>query len=260
MRGRDFDEIRTGPAAAAPLDRCRPRAVRRAQRRPRGDARTSRRRWTARPATRSWTGCEAQLAEHGWGLWAVERLDTGELIGFTGLNPAVDLPPSPARRGGLAAGRRALGAGLRARRRPRAALEVAFDGLGLDEVVSFTTTRNANSRRVMTKLGLTHRPERDFDHPRTPGWAGAAARPLRDRRRTTWRERPERSAALGQRRALAARDGLLLAGRAQPAAVPRVVLRAAVQALDASRDGGLSEDRRLGHPSTLRAERLPSAA
>src|SRR4051794_7242405 len=39
---------------------------------------------------------EAHLGEHGWGLWAVERLDTGELIGFTGLKPAVDLPPSPA--------------------------------------------------------------------------------------------------------------------------------------------------------------------
>jgi RimJ/RimL family protein N-acetyltransferase len=32
--------------------------------------------------------------------------------------------------------------------------------------VSFTVPQNRNSRRVMEKVGMTHRPERDFDHPR----------------------------------------------------------------------------------------------
>ncbi|GAA4353913.1 GNAT family N-acetyltransferase [Angustibacter luteus] len=114
---------------------------------------------------------EAQLVAHGWGLWAVERLDTGDFIGFTGLNPTPDLLPSPCVEVGWRLAHPHWGQGF-APEAARAALEVAFDGLGLDEVVSFTTTRNASSRRVMTKLGLTHRPERDFDHPRTPGWEG----------------------------------------------------------------------------------------
>ncbi|WP_426566812.1 kynureninase [Angustibacter sp. McL0619] len=114
---------------------------------------------------------ESALDERGWGLWAVERLDTGDFIGFTGLSPADDLPPSPCVEVGWRLARAHWGQGF-APEAARAALEVGFDGLGLDEVVSFTTTANARSRRVMTKLGLTHRPERDFDHPRTPGWHG----------------------------------------------------------------------------------------
>jgi RimJ/RimL family protein N-acetyltransferase len=114
---------------------------------------------------------EQSMTERGWGLWALERLDTGELIGFTGLHPAVDLPPSPAVEVGWRLASAHWGQGF-APEAARAALAVAFAGLGLDEVVSFTTTGNAPSRRVMRKLGLTHRPARDFDHPRTPGWAG----------------------------------------------------------------------------------------
>jgi RimJ/RimL family protein N-acetyltransferase len=36
------------------------------------------------------------------------------------------------------------------------------------EVVSFTTVGNWRSRRVMEKLGITHDPRDDFDHPRLP--------------------------------------------------------------------------------------------
>jgi ribosomal-protein-alanine N-acetyltransferase len=114
---------------------------------------------------------EAHLDEHGWGLWAVQRLDTDEFIGFTGLYPAIDLPCSPAVEVGWRLAHRHWGQGY-APEAATAALDVAFDRLRLDEVVSFTTTANANSRRVMTKLGLHHDPSRDFDHPRTPGWAG----------------------------------------------------------------------------------------
>ena len=45
------------------------------------------------------------------------------------------------------------------------ALAYAFDDLGLDEVVSFTTVANARSRRVMERLGMTHDPADDFEHP-----------------------------------------------------------------------------------------------
>jgi RimJ/RimL family protein N-acetyltransferase len=114
---------------------------------------------------------ERRLDEQGWGLWALERLDDGELIGFTGLHPAIDLPVSPAVEVGWRLARAHWGQGF-APEAGRAALQVAFAGLGLAEVVSFTTSRNVPSRRVMTKLGLVHDPARDFDHPRTPGWSG----------------------------------------------------------------------------------------
>ena len=50
----------------------------------------------------------------------------------------------------------------------QAALDHAFDVIGLDEVVSFTTVANVRSRRVMQKLGMTHDPADDFDHPALP--------------------------------------------------------------------------------------------
>ena len=37
-----------------------------------------------------------------------------------------------------------------------------------DEIVSFTVPANTRSRRVMERLGMTHDPAEDFDHPRLP--------------------------------------------------------------------------------------------
>ena len=39
-----------------------------------------------------------------------------------------------------------------------------------DEIVSFTTTKNLKSQRVMEKIGMRHDPARDFDHPVLPTW------------------------------------------------------------------------------------------
>jgi RimJ/RimL family protein N-acetyltransferase len=118
----------------------------------------------------------AQVDQHGWGQWALERLDTGDFIGFTGLNPVPDDLPAA---GGVEVGWRLArphwGQGF-APEAAAAALDIAFgtppEGLGLAEVVSFTSETNAASRRVMEKLGLHHDATRDFDHPRTPGWSG----------------------------------------------------------------------------------------
>ena len=49
---------------------------------------------------------------------------------------------------------------------PGVSLAFAFEELGLHEVVSFTTVGNERSRRVMERLGLSHDPEDDVDHPR----------------------------------------------------------------------------------------------
>ena len=50
----------------------------------------------------------------------------------------------------------------------RAVLAHAWDVVGLDEVVSFTTAGNERSRAVMTRLGMRYDPADDFDHPRLP--------------------------------------------------------------------------------------------
>ena len=44
-------------------------------------------------------------------------------------------------------------------------LTVAFDDLELDEVVSFTAVTNERSQAVMRRIGMTHDPADDFDHP-----------------------------------------------------------------------------------------------
>jgi 3-dehydroquinate dehydratase/shikimate dehydrogenase len=112
----------------------------------------------------------AAIAEHGWGWWAVET--QGEFIGFVGLQQVPDdLPCHPAVEVGWRLAAEHWGHGY-APEAGRAALDFAFDRLGLDEVVSFTTVLNAPSRRVMDKLGMRHHPERDFDHPRVAGWHG----------------------------------------------------------------------------------------
>ena len=50
----------------------------------------------------------------------------------------------------------------------RACLAYAWNTLHLDEVVSFTSRRNKPSQRVMEKIGMTRRPEDDFEHPKIP--------------------------------------------------------------------------------------------
>ena len=105
------------------------------------------------------------LAEHDWGLWALERRDTGEFIGFTGLGrPRFEAHFTPAVEVGWRLSRSAWGQGF-ATEAARVAVDVGFTELGLTEIVSFTTSANAASRRVMERLGMRHDPRDDFDHP-----------------------------------------------------------------------------------------------
>ncbi len=101
-----------------------------------------------------------RIAERGWGLWAVEAGD--EFIGFVGLNEPDFMPGVEI---GWRLARDAWGHGY-ATEAGRAVVAYAFDELGLAELVSFTSTTNLRSQRVMQKLGMTHDPADDFDHPR----------------------------------------------------------------------------------------------
>ena len=110
----------------------------------------------------------AAVEARGWGLWAVERRDTGELLGFTGLSvPRHPLPFMPCVEVGWRLARPAWGKGF-ATEAAREALWVAFDQLGLEEVVSFTAVGNVRSRAVMHRLGMVRDPADDFDHPALP--------------------------------------------------------------------------------------------
>jgi ribosomal-protein-alanine N-acetyltransferase len=111
---------------------------------------------------------QATFAAQGWGLWAAERTDTGEFIGFIGLSiPSFEAPFLPGVEVGWRLAHDHWGQGF-APEGGRAALGFAFDVVGYDEVLSFTTVANAKSRRVMEKLGLRHHPDEDFDHPNVP--------------------------------------------------------------------------------------------
>ncbi|HLJ03156.1 MAG TPA: GNAT family N-acetyltransferase [Solirubrobacteraceae bacterium] len=110
------------------------------------------------------------IAERGWGLWAVEVLDGPEFIGFVGLNePGFEAHFTPAVEVGWRLAREHWGHGY-ATEAARAAVAFGFGELALSEIVSFTTEPNLRSRRVMERLGMTHDPAGDFDHPMLPDW------------------------------------------------------------------------------------------
>ena len=114
------------------------------------------------------TLARTMLSERGWGLWAVEVVDGAPFVGFVGLNvPTFEAPFLPAVEIGWRLGREHWGHGY-ATEGARAAARFGFEELGLDEIVSFTSVVNERSRRVMERLGMTHDPAGDFDHPRVP--------------------------------------------------------------------------------------------
>jgi RimJ/RimL family protein N-acetyltransferase len=108
---------------------------------------------------------ERDIAERGWGLWAVEVEGSAPFIGFVGLaEPSFDAHFTPAVEAGWRLSRDQWGNGY-ATEAARAAVAFGFDELGLEEIVSFTPVANEPSRGVMERLGMTHEPQDDFDHP-----------------------------------------------------------------------------------------------
>ncbi|MFZ5442645.1 MAG: GNAT family N-acetyltransferase [Myxococcota bacterium] len=108
----------------------------------------------------------ALVAQQGWGLWAVEH--EGAFVGFIGLSrPRFTAPFTPCIELGWRLARHAQGRGL-ATEGARAALGFALEHLPGERLVSFTVPQNTASRRVMEKLGLTHEPADDFEHPLLP--------------------------------------------------------------------------------------------
>ena len=112
---------------------------------------------------------ERAFETEGFGLWALERRDTAEFIGFTGIQRTAlpDTPVDGQVEVGWRLARSAWGQGL-ASEAARAALAYGFDTAGLTAIMSLTAVLNVRSQAVMKRIGLTYDPASDFDHPSLP--------------------------------------------------------------------------------------------
>ena len=106
------------------------------------------------------------LDQWGFTFWAVERRADGELLGFCGLKVADD--PGTRIEGLHEVGWRlredAWGHGY-AKEAAIASLDFAFGQAGADQVVALTVDGNAPSWGLMERLGMTRRPEFDYEGP-----------------------------------------------------------------------------------------------
>lgn len=124
--------------------------------------------WTDEESNAFFDRNRAQLAAQGFGQWVVELRDEAEFAGDVGMTIATfDAPFTPMPEIGWRLARRHWGHGY-ATEAARAVMQYGFTELDFDEIVAFTTTTNVRSQRVMQKLGMTHDPADDFEHPNVP--------------------------------------------------------------------------------------------
>lgn len=106
------------------------------------------------------------IEKYGWGFWAASLIQTGQFIGFIGIQhvpfqssftPAIEI--------GWRLAFDHWGKGY-ATEGAKATLVYGFTTLKLDKIVSFTAVNNMRSRRIMEKIGMHH--DSDFDHPKLP--------------------------------------------------------------------------------------------
>lgn len=109
------------------------------------------------------------ISKTGWGFWAASLIQTGEFIGFIGLEDVYFTAPfnklTPAVEIGWRLAFNYWGQGY-ATEGAKAALQYGFEKISLPEIVSFTTVKNTRSRHVMEKIGMHHHEIDDFDHPK----------------------------------------------------------------------------------------------
>lgn len=109
---------------------------------------------TADQAAANIASFQTQWAERGFGLFAVQSKETGDLIGFTGFSRPDFLPEVlPAVEIGWRFSRPSWGQGY-ASEAAAAALAFGTEKLGLTDIVSITQRGNSASARIMQKLGM----------------------------------------------------------------------------------------------------------
>lgn len=113
---------------------------------------------------------QQRFANEGFGMLAAELVDTKQFVGILGLQTmpyTISGLPQPAVEIGWRLAPEFWGMGL-ATEGAQAVIDFAFSQLKLSSVVAVTTVTNQPSRRVMERLGMHHRPDLNFDHPRIP--------------------------------------------------------------------------------------------
>lgn len=109
---------------------------------------------------------ETHFSEYGYGLYAVDVLETGKFIGYTGfMHPTFAGWFTPCVEIGWRLDTSAWNRGY-ATEGAQACLDYGFTHLGFDAVYSFTPVLNHASERVMQKLGMSRIGE--FEHPMLP--------------------------------------------------------------------------------------------
>jgi RimJ/RimL family protein N-acetyltransferase len=104
----------------------------------------------------------------GYGRFCVERRSDGCVLGWCGVMPAHESQPiAGTPEIGWRLIPRAWGHGYAAEA-AAAVLTDAFGRLGLKEVWAYTSPHNLRSQAVMRRLGLTRRPDLDFENPNAP--------------------------------------------------------------------------------------------
>ena len=107
---------------------------------------------------------EGYRRDHGHTFWVVERKDDGALLGFCGLKRSNQAGgPQGMMEIGWRLREDAWGLGY-AREAATAALALAFDQFGADEVIALTVQGNTGSWGLMLRLGMERRDDLDFDN------------------------------------------------------------------------------------------------
>ncbi len=136
--------------------------------------------------------CRLTIEENGWGIWAVELLETKEFIGIVGLHAQTSgLPCSPCVEVLWRLARPYWGTGY-ATEAASAALQVGFGKLGLEEIVAFAVPNNHRSRAVIQRLNMVDSGE-TFEHPEVPPSSLLRKHCLYRISRSTWAANPARN-------------------------------------------------------------------
>ncbi|OBV10739.1 GNAT family N-acetyltransferase [Erythrobacter dokdonensis] len=106
---------------------------------------------------------ESYRHDHGHTFWVVERREDGVLLGFCGLKRSNQAGgPQGMMEVGWRLREDAWGQGY-AKEAATAALALAFDRFGADEVIALTVQGNTGSWGLMLRLGMERREDLDFD-------------------------------------------------------------------------------------------------
>ncbi|MGO9451454.1 MAG: GNAT family N-acetyltransferase [Candidatus Binataceae bacterium] len=113
-----------------------------------------------RKSVESWT---RHWDEHGYGVWLFHKRD-GEFVGYAGIKVAAVADEHGTEL--LYAIRPEFWGQNYASEMSRAALQFAFERVGMKEIIAFTLTTNLASRRVMENCGFRY--ERDVTYAGLP--------------------------------------------------------------------------------------------